>query len=363
MVLTPDQKRRIAELDSKAPAEQEEEEKAAGASPALLRVKSVFLKIQTSSWKPLLAKALLIIVIIGIAGHYGNRYQIHKINYKKIFSGAGNPVDGFLFALKDQKKKNEMLENARAQYLDGQYEDSLSIAAAVIKMDERDQRAQDLIILASDAAVQRASREFDVGEIEAALTDIRLALKYRPEHQEAQELGLRIGERLFREASIHYSKREYAQLIKKAKEVIKIDPSDMGAANLLMKTNNELLTQADELLYNKKYFEALEKVQFSLQIDPTNTRTIGLLKKISHYVETPDIKLRGITKFGNTFYALVQLPDSSQVQHLKKGDIPRDSNSRESNSKLIDIDPVGKTVKFMQIYTKMEFTVRLAKPE
>ena len=249
MVLTPDQKRRIAELDSKAPIEEEEEEKKSHANPALLKFKGIFLRFQTSSLKPLLLKGLLVAVAIGIAGSYINKYQMHKINYGQIFSsGAGNPLDRFLLAVKDQKKKNEMLQNARAQFLDGQYADALSIAASVAKMDNGDERAQDLLILASDAAVQRASHEFDVGEIEAALTDIRLALKYFPEHKEAQELALRIGERLLREANIHYSKREYAQLIKKAKEVIRINPSDMGAANLLMKTNNELLTQADELL-------------------------------------------------------------------------------------------------------------------
>jgi tetratricopeptide (TPR) repeat protein len=355
MVLTPDQKRRIAELDSKAPAE--EEKKESPVQPLIATIKGVFLKIPVASWRPLLIRILIIAVVVGAAGYYVREYQLHRVNYGKMLSsGTGNPIDRFLFALKEQKKKAKMLENARAQYLDGEYGDCLATAASVAKMDERDQRAQDLITLSADAAVQRATREFDVGEIEAALADVRLALKYRPEHEEGQQLSLRIGERLYREARAHYSKNEYTHLIRKAKEVIKINPSDSGASNLLMKTNHELLTQADEALYSKRYFEALDKVRLSLQIDPTNPRALRLLEQISLYVETPDIKLRGITKFGKRLYAVVQLPNSSQTTYVKEGETLR-------NFKLLRIDSEARTATFLQIYTKAEFTVVWSKHE
>jgi hypothetical protein len=123
-----------------------------------------------------------------------------------------------------------------------------------------------------------------------------------------------------------------------------------------MKTNHELLTQADEALYGKRYFEALDKVRLSLQIDPTNPRALRLLEQISLYVETPDIKLRGITKFGKTLYAVVQLPNSNQTTYVKEGETLR-------NFKLIDIDSEARTAKFLQIYTKAEFTVVWSKHE
>jgi tetratricopeptide (TPR) repeat protein len=223
-------------------------------------------------------------------------------------------------------------------------------------MDAKDERAQNLIGLSADAATQRASRELDLGEIENALADARLALKYRPEHEEARQLSLRIGERLFSEARVHYSKNEYPQLIKKVKEVIRIIPSDVAASDLLLRTNTELLTQADEFFISKKYYDALEKVRLALQVDPTNTRALRLFNQIVLYIETPEIRLRGITKFGSGLYAVVQLPGSNQTIYVKKGESVR-------NFKLVDIDPIAKTAKFIQIYTKSEFVIPLLKPE
>jgi hypothetical protein len=130
----------------------------------------------------------------------------------------------------------------------------------------------------------------------------------------------------------------------------------MAAANLLVKTNSELLDQADQHLYNRQYFEALEKVQLSLKIDPSNSRTIRLLDQISLYVETPAIKLRGITKFGKTLYAVIQLPNSSQPIYMKQGETVR-------NFRLVDIDPGTRTAKFLQIYTKAEFVIPWSKPD
>lgn len=353
--MTPDQKRRIAELDTKTPAE--EEKKEPRISPALHKAKEVWLRFRTASWKPVAFKVLLAAIVLCVAGYYIQDYRLYRIDFRKVFSsGPGNPLDRLITEVKRQGKKKSMLEDARAQYVVGDYAASLATSKAVENMDGTDSRAQGLIDLAADAATQRATREFDMGEIEAALGDARLALKYRPEHQEAQQLSLRIGERLFREARVHYSKKEYAQLIRKLQEVIKINPSDVAASSLLMRTNNDLLGQADEFFINKRYFDALDRVSLALKIDPTNSRTLRLFNQISLYIETPEIKLRGITKFGNTPYAIIQLPGSSQTVYVKKGETVR-------NFKLIDIDETTKTARFLQIYTKAEFSIALSKPE
>ncbi|RJP21333.1 MAG: hypothetical protein C4520_09980 [Candidatus Abyssobacteria bacterium SURF_5] len=353
MVLTPDQKRRIAELDSQVPPEEEKQEP--HLQPLLGRFKELTLKLRARAGSPTFFKALIIIVAVAVAGYFFREYQLHRLNFKKIIESQ-NPVQGFISAIEEQKRKNDLVDQARAEFLGGDYAQALATAASVTDIDNKDSRAQNLLDIASDAAVQRANREFDTGEVEAALADVRLAMKYRPQHEGAQQLSLRIAERLYREAQAHYSKNEYAPLIKKAKEVIKINPSDIGASTLLLRTNNELLTQADELLYKKRFFEALEKVRLSLQIEPTNSRALRLLNQISLYVETPDIKLRGITRFGKTPYAIVQLPNSNQPTYVKKGETVR-------NFKLLDIDPDSKTAKFLQIYTKAEFDISLSKPE
>jgi len=355
MVLTPDQKRRIAELESQAPAEEEKEQ--SPSETILSRLKRRLPRIHLPFVRGTILKIGLALIIVALAGYYAREYQLHRLHYKEIFSfRGGNPVDRFLQALKEQKEKTEMLETARAQFLGGEYADSLHTAGSVANLDAKDTRAQELIDLASDAAIQKASREFDTGEIEAALGDLRLALKYRPEHEEGRRLSVRIGQRLLAEANAHYSKKEYAQLIKKAKEVIKLNPSDMAATNLLVKTNNELLDRADQHLYNRRYFDALEKVQLSLKIDPSNSRAVRLLEQISLYVETPNLKLRGITKFGKTLYAVIQLPNSSQPIYMKKGETVR-------NFRLVDIDPETKIAKFLQVYTKAEFIIPWSKPD
>lgn len=356
MVLTPDQKKRLAELDVSAVEEEKREEPSGRGRSLIVRLKVLWAS-QISPSRSLIGKALLLIVLLGAAGYYVKEYQLYRTNFRSAFSsGPGNPVENLWNVLKLQKEKASMLDNGRSQFLVGDYKEALATASAVLTMDSKDKRAQDLINLVSDAATQRADREFDLGDIEAALVDVRLALKYQPEDKDTRDLYARIGDRLFLEAQSHYNKQEYAQLIAKAQEVIRINPSHMDASNLLMRTNNELLTRADELFINKRYFDALTNVKLSLQIDPTNSRALRLLDQISLYIETPNLKLRGITIFGKTPYAIIQVPNSNQPTYVKKGDTIR-------NFRVLDIDPVARTVKFFQIYTKVEFTVSMFKSE
>ncbi len=355
MVLTPDQKRRLAELDTAEPAK----EGTSGRTPSTLvnRLKSTWLSLRVTLARANLAKILFIIVAILVGGYFFLSYQLYRIDFGEVFSaGPGNPVDRLIEAVKLQKRKADMVDQGRGQLLVGEYDAALSTAVAVQQLDPDDPRAKNLIDDTAIAATQRASRKFDAGEIEAALADIRLALKHRPEHREAKELSLRIGERLLREAQIHYSKKEYSPLITKAQEVIRINPSDMRAANLLLRTNNDLLAQADDLFINKRYYDALEKVRLSLRIDPTNVRTHRLFNQIKLYIETPDLRLKGITKFGATPYAIVQLSETNETIYVKQGETVR-------NLKAVKIDSETKTVTFKQIYTGHVFSVELAKSE
>ena len=357
MVLTPDQKKRLAELDVEALDEEKREEPSGQAVRSLLVRLKMFWSSQISRSRSVIGKGLLLLVLVGVAGYFVKEYQLYRTDFRSAFSsGSGNPVENLWNALKLQKQKAGMVDVGRSQFLVGDYKEALATASAVLALDSKDRRAQDLINLVTDAATQRADREFDLGEIETALSDVRLALKYQPEDKDAQDLYSRIGERLFREAQSHYNKQEYAQLITKAQEVIRINPSHMDASNLLMRTNNELLTRADELFINKRYFDALENVNLSLKIDPANSRALRLLAQISLYVETPNLRLRGITIFGKTPYAVIQTPTSNQPAYVKKGDTIR-------NFRVLDIDPAARTVKFFQIYTKVEFTVGMSKPE
>lgn len=353
MVLTPDQKRRLAELNVEAPAKKEEEE----AKPLSGRLKALWFTARTSRLTKAVTKVLFVCVAVGVAGYFVVDYQLHRIDFKAAFSsGRGSPMHRLWRSVKVQKHKADMLDEGHAQFLVGDYKAALATAVAVSQMDPEDTRARNLIDLAADAATQRANRKFDAGEIEAALADARLALKHRPEHKDAQELLLRIGERLLTEAQVHYRKMEYSQLITKAREVIKINPSDMRASNLLIRTNNGLLARADELFISKRYYDALENVRLSLRIDPTNARARRLLNQISLYIETPALKLRGINMLGRTLYAIIQLPHTNQPVYVKEGDTVK-------NFRVVDIDAEARTVKLLQIYTRHEFTIDMPKPE
>ncbi len=350
MVLTPDQKKRIAALEAKpAETEEEPEDRAQVLSG---RIRSVGFSVRTSATRTTVAKVLILCAFVGVAAYFVTSYQLHRIDLRAVFSsGPGSPVDRLWYAVKLQKQKADMLRKGHAQFLAGEYKEALLTATAVSQLDSKDPRAPTLIKLATDAATQRATREFDSGEIETALIDTRLALRFKPDHKAAKELQLNIAARLQHEAEIHHNKKEYFQLINKAQEVLKIDPSNMSALNLLMRTNSELLTLADELFIARDYLQALDKVRLSRRIDPGNARALRLLNRISVYIEAPQPKLRGIIKKGKTIHAQIQLPGSNRLIVVRKGDTVK-------NFKIVGIDPNAETVELVQIYTKQKLVIR-----
>jgi len=355
MVLTPDQKKRIAELGAKPPEAEEEQPKGAPRSTAKLR--AFWLTAGASGFRNAVGKVLILCVVVAAAGYFVVDYQLYNIDWNKVISrGPRTPIDRLWYALKLQKQKADMLDDGNTQFLVGDYDMALKTAAAVLQMDAQDSRAKHLTSLATDAAIMKAAREFESGEIEAALGDVRLALQYAPEHKEAKELSLRIGERLLREAKVHYRKKEYPQLIRKAQEILKINPSDMDARNLLVQANKELLTRADELFISRRYAGALEDVMQSLRIDPNNHRARSLEKQIRLYIGTPELELRGIVKSGTTLYALILVPESNQPLYVKEDDTFR-------NFKVLSIDSQAKVVKLLQIHTNKTFSIGLHKGE
>lgn len=351
MVLTPDQKKRIAALEN-APAEGEEESQdQAKASSGQL--KSATFKVSSPIAPATALKALLVVVLVAVAGYFVANYQLHRIDYKDAFS-SGSPFLSLKRAWALQKQKADMLEEGQAQLLVGDYDASFLTARAVSKLDDKDERAGKLTNLTADACAQRAKREFDSGEIEAALADARLTLKYRPDHKAARDLELNIASRLLHESKVHFNKKEYSQLITKAQEVLRINSSDVTALNLLMRTNKELLDKAGDLFISQRYLEALEHVQLALKIDPKNPTADRLLNSISAYIETPKIELRGIVTRRGVAYARIQL--RGRTRTVKQGD-------RIENFKIVEIDPKTKAVELLQIYTKQKKIITQTKAE
>jgi tetratricopeptide (TPR) repeat protein len=355
MALTPDQKKRIADLDAKPPVtEAKPEEKPA---PFLSRLRMLWFSARTSARRANLGRIIFLLAVAAVALYFILTYQIHKIDFRSaLSSGAGSPVSRLVRAIQLQKEKSDILDKGQGQFLSGDYEAAFATAVAVHGLDPKDARAQKLISLLADAVTVRASREFDAGEIGVALTDVRLALKHQPDHKGAAELSLRVAGQLLREAQTHYGKKEHPQAITKAQEVIKINPSDVVALNLLMRTNEDLLNRAGDFFLYRRYYDALEDVRQALRIDPANRKARGLYDKISIYVEVPDVRLRGIIKSGNATYALIQLPQARNPEYAKEGDEIR-------NFKILEIDPEARTVKLLQIHTRHEFTVALPNPK
>ena len=362
MVLTPDQKKRIAALDASPPEPEEDTGKPSRLVSA--RVKSRVISARASSLPATAVKILVAIALVAMAGYFLVANQIHQIDFKAVLSsGRGSPVTRLSNAIKLQRQKVEMLEKGRGHLLVGEHDEAFETALAVEKLDPNDSQCQLLIDDTVDTVTQMASRKMESGEIEAALVDVRTALKYRPAHGTANELYKDIADRLMLEAQEHYSKGEYPKLIKKAQEVVRIgkDPSNMAAYNLLNKTSNELLDDAEESYAARRYFDALGNVQLSLKIDPskkTNSTAHGLLKRISDYIGEPKLELRGIIKKGATTYARIYLPDEGKVEIVKKGGI-----IKGTNIKVIDINPKLKQVHLAQIHTGRKSTLKRIRPE
>ena len=368
MVLTPDQKKRIAALDVKASESEEEAKDEVKVSSALQAVSFNLRRIVT---KATIGKILILLAVVGAIFFFAIKNQVHRVDFQTVFaSGPGTPISRFSQAVKIEKQKAAMLEEGHKHFLGGDYDKAFETGVAVAEIDDDDPRPQTLIDLTADAVTQKATREYESGEIEPALADVRLSLKYRPEHKGANELYMDIAARLLHEAKVHYHKKEYPQLINKAHEVqrivndvLKADASNVADSNLMVQTsnllrqaNNELLTHAGELFISKDYFAALQTVRLSMRIDRKNPTAIRLMNQISNYIETPKVKLRGIIKSSGTTYAQIQLPDTRKVVLVKKGDTVR-------NFKVIDIDAVGKVVELRQIHTGKRFPISQAKIE
>lgn len=355
MVLTPDQKKRIAALDAKA-ADTEEESKETGRTLSD-RLKAMLLSVRVSALRAVAVKILIVFAVVSVAAYFVVSYQLHKIDFRAVFSsGRGSPIGRLSRAVKAQGEKSDLLERGRMELLVGKYKEAFTTAKAVAKIDPDDPRSEILVADIVDAVTQKATREFESGEIEAALADTRLALRYRSDHKDANELYMSIAARLLHEANVHHNKKEYSKLIAKAKEVLKIDRSNMAASNLLVQANEELLASADELFISQRHFDSLQMVRLSLQIDQNNPRALRLLNKISVYIETPKLKLRAIIKSGGVIYARIQIPESDKVVFVKEGDTVK-------NFKIIDIDAEEKKVRLMQIHTKHKFTIRQKSPQ
>lgn len=366
MVLTPDQKKRIAALDVKAA---ESEEKAESRAKPLSRFQSVWLGFRMFIMRPTLVKALIICFMGVVAAFFAIEYQLHMINFRKVFSsGPGTPISKLSNEIKEQKQKAEILKKGNELFLSGNYREALDAGKSVIKIDADDVRAHELLARAADAITQKATREFGSGEIESALQNIRLTLKHRPEHRAANELLVNIAARLLHEAKLHHNKKEYPQVITKAKEVQRIVDevlkrensgladvntlmqTNIESANLLSQTTNELLAGAAELFVSNNYFEALQMVRLAMQIDRNNPHAIDLMDKILLYVEIPKLKLKGIIRSRGRNFAQVQLPDTGKVILAKEGDTIK-------NTKVTRIDVNQRKVELLQIYTKELFTI------
>lgn len=356
MVLTPDQKKRIAALDAK-PVEAEDEPRSGG-KVLSARVKAFTLSARMSSLQPVFVKLLIIIALLGVAGFFVIENQLHKIDFKAVFSsGRGSSVNRLSEAVKVQREKAVLLEKGRGQLLGSKYSEAFKTALEVRQLDAKDPRAEELIDDTVDAVAQKAIQEFESGKIEVALADVRLGLKYRNDHAVANRLYMDIAERLFLEAREHHNKKEYPKLIGKAQEVLRIMPSHMAAHNLLVKANGELQDQAGELFISKRYFESLQMVRLSLRIDGKDTRSLRLLNEITTYVEIPRLELRGIMRRGKVFYARIRYVDSGRwlIKSMKEGDTIK-------NFKVVDIDSAQKRVELQQIYSGQKFTIQQASP-
>ncbi len=352
MALTPDQKKRLAALDSGPEGPREDAGGPDGSMSS--RVKSVGARIQASSVRTIAIKALIIVVLIGVTAYFIAINQFHRINFKRIISsGDGSPISRFVGEIKLQKKKAGLLDKGYGQLLVGEYDKALETAEQIRALDQEDPQPQTLISEIVDAVAQKAAREFEAGEIEAALKDVRTALRYGPNHTAANALYGDIADRLVLEANTHYEKKEYAELIRKAKEVQNIDQSNMAASILLSKANEELFAEASLLFVSKRYSESLEKVRLSLKIDSERTSNPGahrLLDKITIQIASPELELRSITTYRGKHIARIRLSGARKLTAVEKG-------GRISNFKVIDIDPVQKSVLLEHIYTGKRKTI------
>lgn len=356
MALTPDQKKRIAALDSTPSRGEPDEER--GAQSFLDKLRTQWFSVQTAAARNLTLKFLILIVVLGVAGYVIFTYQLHMINYKAVLTSkeAGSPLQKLKRAVKLQSQAVAMISEGKTMVLDGDYAGALKTAESVEKMLPGNKDAQRLLRLATDAATQRAIRDFDSGEIEAALANTRLALKYQPDHNTANKLHLDIAHRLLHEANEHLDKKDYGNTIARTREVLRINPADVDALNLMRRTNDELLANAGELFISQRYLEALEMVEMAKGIDPKNRRMLELLRGISRKIERPDLELVAVGKSRNKPFARIRLMESGSVKTVQEG-------KSLKNLKVLKIDTDAKEVTLLQPHTNSTFVIQQTEPE
>jgi tetratricopeptide (TPR) repeat protein len=348
MVLTPDQKKRIAALDS-SPAQLEEEEPQP-VGPVSARLKGLGLKATPSQISSAVFKILIILVVVAIAAYLIIINDLHKIRFGAIFeSGPGGPIKKLSNAVRLQREKAELWEKGQGSLLEGEYQDVIKIAKEISGLDPDDSRSQELVDDTTIAVTHKAGREFESGEIEEALKSVRFALEHKPDYGPAKELILEISDRLLVEALAHSKKKEYSQLIIKSKEVLDIDSSNMTAFNLLMETNNELLDSADEYYLLRQYTKALEKVMLAMAIDPTNSRSKASLESIVDKVAAPKLEFYSTATIHGKVHARIKVP-GEKPKYLRKGQSIK-------NYKVTEINLKKKEVRLRQINTGEEITL------
>lgn len=353
MVLTPDQKKRIAALDSGPSQPVEEESQPSGVFSA--RLKGLGLKVTPAQITSVLIKILIVLAIIATAAYFVILKDLHKINFKSVFSsGGGGPITKFFEAVKQQNKKAELWEKAQGHLLQNEYPKVIQIAKEIRSLDPDDPRSAKLVDDTVIAVTHKAGRKYESGDIEASLKDVRFALKYGKEYGPANDLYLEIADRLLLEAQAHAKKKEYEQLIMKSKEVLKINPGNMEAYNLLMETNNELLDSASKYFLLKQYTKALGEVLLASKIDERNPRTISLLESIADKVAAPKLELHGIATMRGENRAKIKVLGPKNPIWVKDGQIIE-------NYQVVDIDPGEKRVRLRQIYTGEKITLQQKK--
>ena len=187
MVLTPDQKKRMAALD--ADPRQPVEEDPQPSAVVSAKLKGLGLKVTPAQITSVLVKILIVLAIIATAAYVVILNDLHKIDFKSVFSsGGGGPITKFFEAVKLQNKKADLWEKAQGHLLESEYPKVIQIAKEIRSLDPDDPRSAKLIDDTVIAVTHKAGGKYESGDIEASLKDIRFAIKYSKEYGPANDL-------------------------------------------------------------------------------------------------------------------------------------------------------------------------------
>jgi tetratricopeptide (TPR) repeat protein len=357
MVLTPDQKKRIASLDTgpSTPPEEEPQENV-GLST---RLKTLKLKATPAQITSAAIKISIVLAIVLTGAYYVKMKDLHKIKFKTVFSpGDGGPIKKLFAAIDQQGEKAALWKEGQGLLLEGDYRKVAKIAKNIEDLDPDDARSAQLIDDMVAGITLKAQREFESGDMEASIRDVEFALKHRKDDDAATRLYQEIADRLLLEALAHADRKEYEQLIIKCQKVNVIDPGNIEARNLLFETNDELLDLADEHFFSRQYTKALEKVLLAMKIDARDARTQSLLKKIKDKIAAPKPVLHSIIAIRGQLHAILQLPGERRRTYVKKGE-----TLENAPLKVISIDLAKKQVRLRQIHTGEVFVLLQVKAE